>query len=177
MIFTFRSLYLYISIIRATFPTPFLHPKSWVLPIGPLPIAHAAGKNGEQAGKADVPMNGLHWLAQIFLTGVFLFDGWTRIVSYRREEESQPARKGFGSIRLPYELTVAVAVAEIAGALALWVPANLWPPDILPRLAASALALLAVAGSIYHMRRKEPAAHNLALFLLAVFVILGRWQW
>jgi cytochrome oxidase assembly protein ShyY1 len=34
-----------------------------------------------------------------------------------------------------------------------------------------------VAGSIYHMRRKEPSAHNLAVFLLAVFVMLGRWQW
>jgi hypothetical protein len=122
-------------------------------------------------------MNGLHWLAQILLTGVFLFDGWSRIFSFRREAKPLPSKPGFGSIRLPYELDVAIAVAEIAGALALWVPANLRPPDIFPRVAASALALLAVAGSIYHMRRKEPAAHNLAVFLLAVFVILGRWQW
>ena len=122
-------------------------------------------------------MNGLHWLAQILLTGVFLVDGYIRIFSYRRPVKPQLPQDGFASIRLPYELEVAVALAEIAGALALWVPANLWPPDILPRVAASALALLAVAGSIYHMRRKEPAAHNLAVFLLALLVILGRWHW
>jgi hypothetical protein len=120
-------------------------------------------------------MNGLHWLAQILLTGVFLVDGYIRIFSYRRLVKPQLPRDGFPSVRLPYELEVAVAVAEIVGVLALWVPANLWPPDILPRVAASALAMLAVAGSVYHMRRREPSAHNLAVFLLAVFVIMGRW--
>jgi hypothetical protein len=29
--------------------------------------------------------------------------------------------------------------------------------------------------AIYHFRRKEPAAPDIALLLLAVFVIVGRW--
>ncbi|MGD0629037.1 MAG: DoxX family protein [Terracidiphilus sp.] len=122
-------------------------------------------------------MNGLDWLAQILLTGVFLVDGYIRFSSYRRPVKSQLPSDGFATIRLPYELEVAVALAEIAGALALWVPANLWPPDILPRVAAAGLAMLAVAGSIYHVRRKEPSAYNLAVLLLAVLVIMGRWKW
>jgi hypothetical protein len=32
-----------------------------------------------------------------------------------------------------------------------------------------------VAAGIYHLRRQESAAPNVALFLLAVFVIFGRW--
>jgi len=120
-------------------------------------------------------MNGLHLTAQGLLSGVFLIDGLTRIFAHWRPAKIEPARPAFGSIRLPYELAVGIALVEIAGALALWVPADLWPPDILPRLAAAGLALLAVAGVAYHMRRKEPAAPNLALFLLALFVILGRW--
>jgi len=120
-------------------------------------------------------MNGLHLSAQVVLSGVFVMDGLARIFAHRRPAKIAPAWPAFSSIRLSYELAVVIALAEIAGALALWVPADLWPPDILPRLAAAILALLAVAGGVYHMRRKEPAAPNLALFLLALFVILGRW--
>ena len=142
-----------------------------------LRVERCAGNSRETCLREWGKMNGFEWLAQLVLTGVFLFDGFSRILSYRQPAQPQPARPGVGSIRLPYELAVAIGIAEIVGALALWVPASLWPPDILPRVAASALALLAVAGSIYHMRRKEPSAHNLAVFLLAVFVMLGRWQW
>lgn len=76
---------------------------------------------------------------------------------------------------LPYELALVIGVAEIVGALALVVPVDLWPPDILPRLAAATLGLLTVAGGIYHQRRRESAAPNVALFLLALFVIVARW--
>ena len=120
-------------------------------------------------------MNGLHWFAQLVLTGVFLFDGFGRFYSYRGRPDPSPARPGFRSIQLPYELAVVVALVEIAGALVLWVPSDLWAPDILPRLGAGLLALLAAGGIVYHFRRQEPAAPNIALFLLALLVIMGRW--
>lgn len=120
-------------------------------------------------------MNGLEWFAQLILSGLFLVDGFIRIFAHRRQVKPFPHWPLFASIRLPFELAAAIGVVEIVCALALWVPAHLWPPDTLPRFAAAALALLAVAGGIYHMRRKEPSAHNLAMFLLALLVIIGRW--
>jgi len=120
-------------------------------------------------------MNGLEWFAQLMLSGLFLVDGFIRIFAYRRQVKPYPDWPFFASIRLPFELAVVIGVVEIAGALALWVPAHLWPPDTLPRFAAAALALLAMAGGVYHMRRKEPSAHNLTMFLLALLVVLGRW--
>jgi hypothetical protein len=120
-------------------------------------------------------MNNLEWLAQLLLSALFLVDGFIRIFAFRREPKPFPYWPLFASIRLPFEMAAVVAVVEIAGALALWVPANLWTPGILPGVAAAGLALLAVAGGVYHMRRREPSAPNLALFLLALMVILGRW--
>jgi len=119
-------------------------------------------------------MNNLDWFAQLLLTGVFVYDGLRRVFAYRRGAEPLDPGPGSAAIHLPIEWAPLVAVLEILGALSLWVPPNLWPPDVLPRLAAVVLALLAVSGSIYHMRRKESGAPGLALFLLALFVILSR---
>jgi len=46
-------------------------------------------------------------------------------------------------------------------------------PEFLPLLAASGLALLMTAAGIYHDLRRESAAPVVALFLLALFVIVG----
>jgi hypothetical protein len=120
-------------------------------------------------------MNGLEWFAQLMLSGLFLVDGFIRIFAYRRQMKPYPHWPLFASIRLPFGLAALIGVVEIAGAMGLWAPAHLWPPDIFPRLAAAGLALLAVAGGVYHMRRREPSAHNLTMFLLALLVIFGRW--
>ena len=133
------------------------------------------GKTGVKAGKARGKMNGLHWAAQILLAGVFLFVGFSKIFAHRRQASVLPAVPGFAAIGLSNELAVAIGIVEIAGALALVVPVDLWPPDILPRLAAAGLALVAMTAAVYHMRRHESAAPSIALFLLALFVIVGRW--
>ncbi len=39
------------------------------------------------------------------------------------------------------------------------------------------LALLMVEVEIYHVLRKERAARDVAYFLLALFVIVGRWPY
>ena len=41
--------------------------------------------------------------------------------------------------------------------------------------AAAWLALIMVGAGIYHLRRQESAAPDVSLFLLALFVIVGRW--
>jgi hypothetical protein len=54
-------------------------------------------------------------------------------------------------------------------------PEGLSPGYLLVRLAAGGLALLMVCAGIYHLRRREEAAPAVTLFLLALFVIVGRW--
>jgi hypothetical protein len=68
-----------------------------------------------------------------------------------------------------------VGLVEAAGAALVLVPVDVWPPQVLVRLACSGLALIMVAASIYHMRRQESAAPSISLFLLALFIIVGRW--
>jgi hypothetical protein len=54
-------------------------------------------------------------------------------------------------------------------------PIDIWPPHVFLRLVCAGLALLMVAAGIFHLQRKEPAAPEVTLFLLALFVIVGRW--
>jgi len=43
------------------------------------------------------------------------------------------------------------------------------------RTCATGMAVLMIGAAIYHMRRKEQAVLDFALFLMALFVIVGRW--
>jgi len=120
-------------------------------------------------------MNSLLWIAQIVLAGVFLFAGLSKILVRKRNVGAvqEPAMSGFD--QMPDELAAAIALLEIAAALCVIVPVDLWPPGILLRLSAALLALLAVVAVIYHARRKEHTGNVIAAFLLALFVIIGRW--
>jgi hypothetical protein len=80
-----------------------------------------------------------------------------------------------GQIGLSRGQAAAIALLEIAGAAGVLLPFDPWPPYILLRLAAGGLALLMVAAGIYHLRRQESASPTVAIFLLALFVIVGRW--
>ena len=120
-------------------------------------------------------MNSLLWIAQIALAAVFLFAGLSKIIVRKRPVGAlqEPVMSGFDG--MPNELAAAIALLEIAGALCVIVPIDLWPPDILIRLSATMLALLALVAVIYHARRKEHTGNTIAAFLLALFVIIGRW--
>jgi hypothetical protein len=48
-------------------------------------------------------------------------------------------------------------------------------PAIAP-WAAAGLVLVTLYGAIYHMRRHETAVPNVTLFLLMMFVVVGRWM-
>jgi uncharacterized membrane protein YphA (DoxX/SURF4 family) len=120
-------------------------------------------------------MNTLLWIAQSLLAGIFLFTGFSKIFAYGQVVRVVQARSKAGSIGMSHGQAVLVGLLEIAGAAGLLVPVDLWPPYVLLRLAAAGLALLMVAAGIYHIRRQDSAAPSVALFLLALFVIVGRW--
>jgi uncharacterized membrane protein YphA (DoxX/SURF4 family) len=120
-------------------------------------------------------MNGLLWIAQILLAGVFLFTGVTKLFAFERLVKTLEGRSKGGQIGMSRGQAALLGLAEIAGALGVLTPAALLPAHLLVRLAAGGLALVMIAAGVYHLRREESAAPNVSLFLLAVFVIYGRW--
>ena len=125
-------------------------------------------------------MNALIWIGQVALAAVFLVAGASKLFFYKKlvkTLQDLPRRK---TVAISPVQAVLVGLLEIAGAIGVILPAHLTPAPLaadyfLVLLAASGLALLMVAATIYHLRRKEPAAPSIAAFLLALFVIVGRW--
>lgn len=120
-------------------------------------------------------MNTLLWIAQIILAGVFIFTGLSKIFAYGQVVKVVEARSKAARIGMSRGQAAMVGLVEIVGAAAVLVPVDLWPPYVFLRLATAWLALLMVAAGIYHLRRQESAAPSVAMFLLALFVIVGRW--
>jgi uncharacterized membrane protein YphA (DoxX/SURF4 family) len=120
-------------------------------------------------------MDGLLWIAQILLAGVFLFTGVSKVLANAEVLKAVGSSSNGGWIGLSRVQAALIGLLEIVGALGVVVPVDLWPPNVLLRLAAAGLALLMVFAGIYHLRRHETAAPTVALFLLALFVIVGRW--
>jgi uncharacterized membrane protein YphA (DoxX/SURF4 family) len=120
-------------------------------------------------------MNTLLWIVQILLAGVFIFAGVSKVLAYDKLVKAVEVRSKGGKIGMSRRMAAQVGILEIVGAVGLLVPFDLWPPHILLRLAAACLALLMVAAGIYHLRRNESAVPSVVLFLMAVFVIIGRW--
>jgi uncharacterized membrane protein YphA (DoxX/SURF4 family) len=118
-------------------------------------------------------MNNLDWFAQILLAGIFLFAGLSKIFALSQRTTALQTGPSLRGVGLPRLQACAIALAEIAAALALVVPFNLQHPNFLPLLAASGLALLTLAACIYHQRRHEFTAPVVALFLLALFVVVA----
>ena len=124
-------------------------------------------------------MNGMVWIAQVALASVFLISGTFKLLA------STPLMHALGN-RAHVQTTMAPIWAAIIGfievVLALGVlmpdmytPDGMAPEYLIARTCAAGLALLMVGAGIYHIRRREPAAAVIATFLLALFVIVGRW--
>jgi len=120
-------------------------------------------------------MNGLLWSAQILLAGIFLFLAAGKLFAYDRFARLA----GFDSSSPAHALTQGhakvIAVAEIIGAIAVILPVQTAMPYLLALAAAAWLALIMVEEGVYHALRRESAAPCIAIFLLALFVLLGRW--
>ena len=123
-------------------------------------------------------MNGLLWIAQIVLAVLFLCTGAGKLFVYKRLIDFVGIFSKGRPAGISQGLAIFIGVAEIAGALGVLTPAAFAPfvPDhLLVLLAASGLALIMVLAGIYHLRWQESAAPAVSVFLLALFVIVGRW--
>lgn len=120
-------------------------------------------------------MNSLHWMAQILLAGVFLFTAAGKLFAYDKLVEVVETRSKGRPISMSRWQVVTVAIAEIVGAVGLLIQGPVEPPHLIVLCAAAWLALLMVAAGIYHLCRHESATPSVVLFLLALFILVGRW--
>jgi len=119
-------------------------------------------------------MTSLDRLMEYLAAGVFLCVGIARIMSYNRRPKPLGAQSAGLPFGLPYEALIAVGVFQIVAAVILVAPLSFM--SALAPWAAAGLVLVTLYGAIYHTRRHETAVPNLALFLLAMFVVVGRWM-
>ncbi len=120
-------------------------------------------------------MNTILWIAQIVLAAIFLFAGAGKLFAYKKVMGAMEARSKVGPPEVSRPLAAFIGLTEIVGALGVVVPVSPAPEHLLVRLSAGGLALIMVLAGIYHLRRREETAPVIALFLLALFVIVGRW--
>jgi uncharacterized membrane protein YphA (DoxX/SURF4 family) len=125
-------------------------------------------------------MNTLIWIGQILLAAVFIVAGVSKLLAYKSLIKTIEERRKTAPIKVTRAQGAVVGMLEIAGAIGVilppaWTPDALTPDYLLVRVAACGLALLMVGATIYHFRRRESAAPAISAFLLALFVIVGRW--
>jgi uncharacterized membrane protein len=119
-------------------------------------------------------MNVILWIAQMGLAAIFLYAGVKNLLAFQKHELRPSTGPSFQCIGVSATTACAIGFAEILGAMGLLVPLGAQEPYLIAQVSAGALALLLVAACIYHARRKEQTSPILALFFLALFVIVGR---
>jgi hypothetical protein len=124
-------------------------------------------------------MNGLIWIGQVALACVFLIAGTLKLLALKPLMRAREDRTQSRSTMAPVGTRI-IGLIEVVLAFGVLMP-DMYTPDgvapeyLIARCCAAGLALLMVGAGIYHVRRREPAAAVIATFLLALFVIVGRW--
>jgi uncharacterized membrane protein YphA (DoxX/SURF4 family) len=113
-------------------------------------------------------MTSLDRIMELLVFAFFLFAGVSKIFSYRQQSRFIPAEPDPQPSAFPYWSVALLGFFEIAAALALFTPAT---PAL---ISAIALAMLTVATVVFRLRRKQSAAPTIALFLMVLFIIVGR---
>ena len=117
-------------------------------------------------------LNLILWIAQVILAAMFLMAGVMKVFQYERAQANWPwvkdASKGFVTV---------IGIIDLLGGLGVVLP---WLTGILPwltPLAAAGGALLMLLAIVFHVRRGESSVilFNVVLFVLAAFVVYGRW--
>lgn len=124
-------------------------------------------------------MNSLIWIAQFALAGIFLVSGTMKLFAFAPFVHALQDRAHTAIALSPIQGKL-IGFLEVILAFGVLMPDIFTPDGLVPaylivRFSAAGLALFMVAACVLHMRRKEPAALAISIFLLALFVIVGRW--
>ena len=120
-------------------------------------------------------MNIALWVVQALLAAAFIAAGAMKVFAYKKYKAMSEKN---GPSDLKRGLVMFIGLSELAGAIGIVLPmaANV-APWISP-IAALGLATVMLLAVLYHLRRHEPPAAPAVLFLLALFVAVGRFfQW
>ncbi len=113
------------------------------------------------------------WVAQSLLAAVFAMAGFMKIFS----SIEQMAQNGMGFVNEYSEGMVRfIGVSEVLGAIGLILPAAFRIKPILTPLAAVGAAIIMVLATSYHISHGEPFLATVIFFLLAAFVVWGRFK-
>ena len=124
-------------------------------------------------------MNGLIWIGQVALAGVFLTLGTFKLFAFAPLMQAADSRASMRvtTTSLSERILGFIEVLLAFGVLMpdIYMSDGMVPEFVIVRSCAAGLGALMVGAAIYHMRRKQPAALDFALLFMALFVIVGRW--
>jgi hypothetical protein len=121
-------------------------------------------------------MNVTLWIVQGLLAFAFVAAGGMKVFAY--EKYKVMSEKKNGPSGLTRGLTSFIGVAELAGAIGIVLPMAAGVAPWLSAWAAVGLATITLLAIGYHVRRRESPAAPAVLFVLAIFVVFGRFsQW
>lgn len=116
-------------------------------------------------------MNIALWVTQGILACLFIAAGGMKLFSYQKYramlEKSGPTSLTHGFITF-------LGVAELAGAAGVVFPMALNTAPWLTVWAAAGMAVIMLSATVFHIRRREAPIMTAVLFVLAVFVAVGR---
>lgn len=120
-------------------------------------------------------MNTALWIVAGFLTVLYLFSGFVKLL-VPREKMAEATRASEWVVLFPANALKAIGAAEILAAVGLLLPALLDIAPVLVPLAASGLVCVMTGAVIMRIRRREPIFALVDLFYLALcaFVAIGR---
>jgi uncharacterized membrane protein YphA (DoxX/SURF4 family) len=118
-------------------------------------------------------MNVALWIVQGLLALAFIASGSMKLFAYEKYEKQSEKTGKTGITR---GLAAFIGISEIAGALGIVLPmATNIAPGLSP-WAAVGLATIMLLAIVFHLRRHESPVPALILFLLAAFVVCGRFS-
>ena len=118
-------------------------------------------------------MNIALWAAQVLLALAFIASGGMKVFAY--EKYKMKTEKN-GPTGIPRGLTTFIGIAEIAGGIGIMLPMATGVAPWLSPWAAIGLATIMLLAIGFHVRRHESPVAPLICFVLAVFVVFGRFS-
>src|ERR1700676_590933 len=119
-------------------------------------------------------MNVALWIVQGLLAFAFIASGGMKVFAY--EKYTAMAEKKNTPMSLSRGLITFIGIAEIAGSLGIVLPMATNIAPWLSLWAAIGLAIIMLLAIGFHVRRHESVAVPVILFLLAGFVVFGRFS-
>ena len=119
-------------------------------------------------------MNVALWIVQGLLAFAFIAAGAMKVFAY--EKYKAMSEKKNGRTSLSRGLITFIGMAEIAGSLGIVLPMATNIAPWLSPWAAIGLAIIMLLAIVFHLRRHESPVAPIILFLLAAFVVFGRFS-